>query len=55
MNVGTIFGDRFTGRYRLVDGLRTLDDVRGLRNIGLRWLFMHAESAATSLPEEQLC
>jgi hypothetical protein len=55
MNVGTVFGHRFAWRYRPVNRLRTLDGVRRLRNVGLRWLFVHADSTATILPEDQLC
>jgi hypothetical protein len=55
MNVRTIFRYWFTGRYRPVDRLRTFDDVGRLRNVWLRWLFVHADPAATILPEHRLC
>jgi hypothetical protein len=55
MNVRTIFRYRFTGRYRPVYWLRPLDGVWRLRDVWLRWLFVHADSAATTLPEDGCC
>ena len=49
MNVRNV-RDRVAG-YWCVDRLRTPDDVRRLRNVGLWWLFVHADAAATTIPE----
>lgn len=50
MNVRSILGDGLPRRHRFVHRVRPLDDVRRLRNIGLRWMFEHASAGATCTP-----
>lgn len=50
MNVRDV-RDRVAG-CRVVDRLRTPDDVGRLRNVRLQWLFVHADSVAITLPED---
>ena len=50
MNVRTLFGVQFSRRYGFIHGLRTLDGVWRLWDVGLRRLLLHTVRIATYLP-----